>query len=116
MPLIIEEYLEYLRNKEFPCIGAKAALAKQQVRCMVAAHMACPKDDQAILEFLYFFVDDYRRSGELYQSAAIIFQQPTFLNEELFDKLLWQRLQSLSDMDANNFEYDKRVNIDPCSP
>ncbi len=83
---------------------------------MVATHMGCPKDDLAILQFLYSFVDDYRQSGEMYHSAAVIFQQPTFLTEAIFDEFLWQRLQSLSSMDAANFSYDARVDFDPSSP
>jgi FPC/CPF motif-containing protein YcgG len=114
--LITREYLDYIENKEFPCVAAKAAAAKQQVHCMVATHMACPKDDHEILQFIYSFVDEYRQSGELYHSAAIIFQQPTYLKEAYFEELFWQRLQSISDMDARNFGYDKRVDIDPSSP
>lgn len=114
--LISREYLEFINNKQFPCIAAKAALAKQQVKCMVATHMACPMDDQAILKFLYSFIDNYRRAGDLYHSAAIIFQQPTLLDEEVFEELLWNRLQSLADMDATYFPFDKRVSIDPASP
>ncbi|MDQ6608669.1 MAG: YqcI/YcgG family protein, partial [Bacteroidota bacterium] len=105
-----------LREKEFPCVAAKAALSKDNIQCMVATHMGCPKDDLAILQFLYSFVDDYRQSGEMYHSAAVIFQQPTFLTEAIFDEFLWQRLQSLSSMDAANFSYDARVDFDPSSP
>ena len=114
--LIIEEYKEFVKNKEFPCIAAKAALAKQQIDCFVAAHMACPNDDLAILNFLYTFIDKYRRSDELYHSAAIIFQQPASLTEESFDAFLWQRLQSLHDLDSKQFGYDARVNDNPFSP
>lgn len=111
----IEEYLAYLKNKEFPCIAARAAAAKQQVKCMVAGHMACPKDDHIILQFLYEFVDEYRNSNGFYHSAAIIFKEPCFYNEEMFDGLLWQRLQSLADLDAQNYDYDIRVEADPSS-
>jgi FPC/CPF motif-containing protein YcgG len=113
---IIDDYLDYVKAKDFPCVAAKAALSKDQIRCTVVTHMACPKDDLAILHFIYEFVDGYRRSGEMYHSAAIIFQQPTSLTEEIFDDLLWQRLQSLSSMDAANFGYDTRVDVDPSSP
>ena len=112
---IIEEYIAYLNNKEFPCIAAKAALAKQQIKYMVADHIACPKDDLAILQFLYDFVDDYRNSKEFFHSAAIIFKEPEFHNEEMFDRLLWQRLQALADLDAKNHCYDARVDADPSS-
>lgn len=114
--LINHEYLEFINNKQFPCIGAKAALAKQQIKSLVATHMACPMDDLAILNFLYSFVDSYRQSGDIYHSAAIIFRQPGVLDELMFEELMWKRLQSLSDLDAKHFSYDQRVSINPSSP
>ncbi len=113
---IVEEYLAFIKNDEFPCIAAKAALAKQQIKCYVAGHMACPKDDQAILAFLYDFVKEYRKANTLYHSATIIFQSPVDMAEEDFDKLLWMRLQAISNLDAKNFSYDKRVASEPQSP
>jgi uncharacterized protein len=112
---IINEYLTFLSNKAFPCVGAKAALARQQIKCLVVNHMACPKDDMAILQFLYDFVDHYRNSKEIFHSAVILFKEPGLLDEESFDELLWKRLQALADLDAENYDYDKRVNADPSS-
>ena len=112
---IIEDYLGHIGNKAFPCIAAKTALAKEQIRCMVAEHLACPKDDGAIVQFLYDFVDDYRRSENFYNSAVVLFKGPEECDEEMFDKLLWQRLQAISDLDAVNYKYDPRVDGDPAS-
>jgi FPC/CPF motif-containing protein YcgG len=112
---IIKQYLTFLNNKEFPCVGAKAALARQHIKCMVADNMACPKDDLTILQFLYDFVDDYRNSKEIFHSAAIVFKGPGLLSEEIFDELLWKRLQALADLDERNYNCDKRVNADPSS-
>jgi FPC/CPF motif-containing protein YcgG len=113
---VSEEYREYISNKEFVCVAAKAALARQQIQCMVAGHMACPKDDHDILQFLYTFVDTYRNSDELYHSAVVIFEPSGINNEEMFDALLWQRLQSISNLDAKQHAYDTRVQADPASP
>ncbi len=110
---IIAAYKEYINNKEFVCVAAKAALAKQQISCMVAGNMACPKDDQAIVNFLYSFIEVYRNSNELYHSAAVIFQQANVLDEATFDVLLWQRLQALSNIDSKTYPYDNRVDQDP---
>jgi FPC/CPF motif-containing protein YcgG len=110
---IIEEYLAYVDSKSFPCIAAKAALAKQHVKCMVANHMACPNDDQNTLQFLYSFIDEYRSSSEFYHTAAIIFKEPGFVTEEMFEQMLWKRLQALADLDAKEYYYDKRVCADP---
>ncbi len=112
---IIHEFELFINNKAFPCVAAKAAFERQQIKCMVAGHMACPKDDGDILKFLYDFVDIYRNSPVIFHSASIIFQGTELYSEEMFDKLLWQRLQSLSDLDAKNNGYDKRVDIDPNS-
>lgn len=113
---LVNDYKSFIGNKAFACVAAKAALAKQQLHTMVAEHMACPFSDKAILDFLYAFVDEYRQSGQLYHSAGIVFKQPLQLSEAMFEELLWQRLQSLSDLDAQRYDYDKRVQSDPSSP
>lgn len=113
---MFHEYQEYIENKEFACVAAKAALAKDQIGYMVAGHMACPKDDNEILQFLYSFISTYRNSTELYHSAVVIFDQEDMAGEEMFDALLWQRLQALSNLDAKNYGYDSRVAPDPASP
>ena len=112
---IINEYLSFLDAKEFPCIAAKAALSKQQVKCLVVGNMACPKDDEDILQFVYIFVDEYRHSKDFYHSAVVIFSGPTMYNEDMFDGLLWQRLQAFQNLDAKNFGYDSRVASNPDS-
>lgn len=112
----IDEYKDYINNKEFVCVAAKAALAKQQIQGMVAGHMACPKDDRDILQFLYSFIDTYRNANDLYHSAVVIFQPSGIMNEEMFDAYLWQRLQALSELDAKLYPYDARVEALPTSP
>ena len=112
---IIEEYLSFLNEKQFPCIAAKAALARQNVKCLVVSHMACPNDDAEILQFLYNFVDLYRSSKDFYHSAAIIFAGPKLCSEEQFDYLLWERLQAFQNLDAKKYGYDSRVEADTSS-
>src|SRR5687767_13252558 len=114
-PEIIEAYKAFIGNKIFPCIAARAALVGQHIQCMVADTMACPKNDRTILDFLYHFIDNYRATATNFHSAAIIFKNPKGCNEEEFDSLLWQRLQALSDLDAENYDYDRRVDSDPAS-
>ncbi len=112
---IIGDYLSFLNEKQFPCIAAKAALARQNVKCLVVSHMACPNDDTEILQFLYEFVDEYRESKDFYHSAAIIFAGPKLCSEEQFDYLLWERLQALQNLDAKKYGYDIRVEADTSS-
>jgi FPC/CPF motif-containing protein YcgG len=113
---IIEEYLDFIRDKDFPCIAAKAAVTENQIRIFVADHLACAKDDNEILKFLYQFVDEYRTAEKMYHSAVIIFKEPEKFSEEMFSDLLWKRLQSISDLDALNYAWDSRVEKDVTSP
>lgn len=113
--IVTDEYRSFLNATLFPCIAAKAALAKQHANCMVAGNMACPNDDAAILQFLYDFVEEYRSSKDFYHSVAVIFTGPEINSEEMFDALLWQRLQALEILDAKNYDYDNRVEADPSS-
>jgi hypothetical protein len=113
---IIDQYLKQLKNKSFPCVAAHDAATKNSIRCFVANHFGCPQDDQAILNFLYDFTDEYRNADSGYHSAAILFRSPQEMSEELFDEFLWRRLQSLADLDAMNYGYDPRVTPDTTSP
>lgn len=110
---IIKEWNEHLENVDFPCVAAKAALTKEQLYVKVVGHMACPKDDRDILNFIYNFVDEYRESGKLFHSAVIIFEQPDVYDEQMYSRFFWSRLQAISDLDAHHYEYDQRVDTDP---
>ncbi|MDQ3019220.1 MAG: YqcI/YcgG family protein [Bacteroidota bacterium] len=113
--VIVKEFEDFILDKSFPCVAAKTALKRLQIKSLVVGNIACPKDDAAILSFLYDFVDTYRTSTSDFHSAVIIFKGTENLDENIFDNLLWRRLQSLSDLDAKNYSYDKRVDINPAS-
>lgn len=113
---IINEYFTLLSATEYPCVGAKASLAKGQIKCLVADHMACPVDDWKILQFLWDFVDEYRKSNKSFHSASVIFRNPYINDERQFDELLWKRLKALDILDKEKYQHDKRVDADPASP
>jgi FPC/CPF motif-containing protein YcgG len=114
--IITREYFDFIQKRDFPCVAAKTALTWKQINCLVVDHIACPKDDQAILDFLYGFVDTYRESDKLYHSAAIIFKGPENPTAAEFEEFFWQRLQAVSNLDARRYGYDSRVVSDPASP
>ena len=110
-PELEEEFSDFIGVKDFPCIAAKAAIAKGNVKVMVCDHIACPKDDWAITQFIYNFVDEYRTDKKMYTSAIVIFKGPVECSEEYFDDMMWQRLQGISDHDHHR--WDPRVSSDP---
>ncbi len=106
------EFLTFIENRDFPCVAAKAALAKQNIQTFIAGHMACPSDNEEIIQFLYDFVDQFRSSEQFYHSAAVIFPTTEIFSEAMFDGFLWPKLQAISDLDAKNFKFDDRVASD----
>jgi FPC/CPF motif-containing protein YcgG len=53
----------------------------------------------------------------LFQSFAVVFQGPVDLDEEAFERALWDRVQSLHDKDVwRGQTYDSRVSADPGNP
>jgi FPC/CPF motif-containing protein YcgG len=113
--IVEQDFLACIKNISFPCIAAKSAASGDRIACLVADHIACPKDDTAILRFLYDFIDEYRANEDLFHSAAIIFKGPLQIDETVFEQFFWSRLQALSDLDALQYTYDSRVDSDPHS-
>lgn len=113
---IIEDFHLFIRNDYFPCLGAKGAMGTDQIRIMVAEHFNRADDDKEILSFAYHFVKEYRKANNGLHSFVVVFKEPVNIGEDTFEKMMWQRLQSLRDLDATQFAYDTRVSSNSSSP
>jgi len=106
----------FLRGADFPCIGAKSALARNQIEIVIARDIRSNWDDLRVLPKLLAFAKSYHNGSKpiLFQSFAIIFEQPDGLTEAEFEHHLWQRIQSLSDKDSFfGAIHDDRVAANP---
>ena len=107
----------FIQAPDFPCVGAKSALARQQIVVTVAGDIRCPADDGAVFRQLTQFAADYHREPLTFQSFAVLFRTPDVLSEEAFETALWARVQALEDRDAAaGNAYDPRVSPDADSP
>ena len=101
----------------FPCVGAKAALAKGTLNVLACNRIDSAWDDLRIHDGLVRFAADYREAPELFRSFAVVFDGPEDFDEPAFERALWARVQSLSDKDVwRGQEYDARVSHDPGDP
>ncbi|UZW57432.1 YqcI/YcgG family protein [Sphingobium sp. JS3065] len=114
----LEQALQaHITAPEFPCVGAKAAVARGKLSVLACDSIDSAWDDLRIHESLLRFTGEYREDPGLYRSFAAIFEGPTDLTEKAFEKALWERVQSLSDKDAwRGLDYDDRVSADPANP
>ncbi|HEY0315982.1 MAG TPA: guanitoxin biosynthesis heme-dependent pre-guanitoxin N-hydroxylase GntA [Sphingomonas sp.] len=107
----------YIADPDFPCVGAKAALARGTLEVLGCRDITSAWDDVRIHDALLCFAQAYRRDKTLFRSLAIVFEGPDDLAEAAFERALWERIQSISDKDIwRGQSYDERVSPDPADP
>jgi FPC/CPF motif-containing protein YcgG len=107
-------FREFVSRQDFPCVGAKSALARGQMQFMVARDMSSAWDDLRIYSALFNFAQTYRAKPALFQSLVVLFRGPCNLDEVRYESFLWQRLQSLTDKDDwHGQTHDPRVSANP---
>ena len=82
------------------CVGAKSSLSKDQLRVLVARDLTSCWDDMRIDPALLAFAVCQRRQSDLFQNFAVLFEGPDNLDEEGFERHLWDPAQSVADKDA----------------
>lgn len=104
-------------DPEFPCVGAKSAMARGMLKVVPARSLTSAWDDLTIHTELLQWAAEYRRDPKDLRSLAIVFDGPEGLSETQFEQAMWERLQSFADKDKwLGQPYDHRVSPDPDDP
>lgn len=107
---------DFIRSKDFPCVGAKSALARGTLEIFVADAIDRATSDLDIHAAVAEFGASLEKDGPVVQSFAVIFREPSQLDEEAFEAALWNRLQSLHNIDVASGEpWNEQVDPDPAS-
>lgn len=106
-----------IAQPDFPCVGAKSALARGTLRTLVCHSLASGWDDVMIHRELMAWAEEYRADPTGLRSLAVVFSGPDDLDEVAFETLMWERIQSFADKDEwLGQPYDHRVSGDPNDP
>lgn len=105
----------FIAEQGFPCLGAKAAFARQGISMIDAGDLADPQHDEAIVSALQQFAGR-AQADTVFISFAVQFAPAPHMTECAFEQALWQRLQALHDIDRRQFDWDPSVSSDPASP
>ena len=106
-----------IAEPDFPCVGAKSALARGTLKTLVCHSLASGWDDVRIHRALMAWAEDYTVDPEGLRSLAVVFDGPGNLDEPTFERLMWERIQSFADKDEwLGQPYDHRVSADPDDP
>ena len=115
--VLADRFRDNIDAPEFPCVGAKSALARGTLKIVSARDITSAWNDVQIHDELLNWAFDYRRKPEGLRSLAVVFAGPTDLCENEFEHCMWERLQSLADKDAwRGQEYAAAVSPDPDDP
>lgn len=110
-------FQQFIKNPEFPCVGAKSTLAKGQMRFVIGKDIRSAWDDLRIIPNLLDLAHSYRDDPVLFQSLVVLFEEDAELDELGFENNLWARVQSLTDKDAwLGQRPDPRVSASPEEP
>jgi hypothetical protein len=104
-----------IADAAFPCVGAKSALANDNISFEVAGDLRSPRDDVALVGTLQDFACN-AGNDDVFLSKVLLFPETPQLEEPAFEHALWQRLQALHRVDAARFAWDPAVSDDPASP
>ncbi|WP_336985581.1 guanitoxin biosynthesis heme-dependent pre-guanitoxin N-hydroxylase GntA [Altererythrobacter aquiaggeris] len=110
-------FREFIQSSDYPCVGAKSALGRNQMTAYVGNALTSAWDDLAIVDELIDFAHAYARNPTMFQTFVAFFPHTRELDEELFEKALWERITSLQSKDEwLGQAYDAKVSSDPAAP
>ncbi len=116
-PSTNDEFQDFIRSDRFPCVGAKSALVRDAITCVeVGAFDTTLSDLDIHRALLAFGRDTLDLDGPIVQSFVVLFDGPRGLDERGFEKCLWDRLQSLHNIDVSaGHEWTEDTSDDPAS-
>lgn len=109
--------LALIEGVGFPCLGAKAALAQGNLAIETAGAITASHDDARIHDRLVCWSRTPRGDTQTLRSLAVVHAGPHDLDEQAFERALWQRLSALSAIDrARGHAPDPAYATDPRDP
>ena len=111
---MIDNFARFVESDAFPCVGAKSALNRDQIRFLSEDDLRCRPHDSTV-GAIQKFSRRYHAASPLFLSLVVLFRRPQVLSEESFEHFLWLYLQRLHDIDVQDYKWDATVSRDPGS-
>lgn len=101
--VIAAEFLKFVDDPSFPCVGSKAALARGAIQTHEFDALGDHANDAPLLDRLGEFAEQLDAAAPddtTVRSFVALFTGPRDTDEHRFEALLWAQLQRLHDLDA----------------
>ena len=113
-------FYDFVAAPSFPCVGSKAALARDAIRPFEFGRLGDRANDAPLLDTLAAFaamVDAAPEDDTTVHSLVALFEGPADTDEPRFEALLWSQLQRLHDLDVKRgTPWAADVSRDPDDP
>jgi FPC/CPF motif-containing protein YcgG len=103
-------------NQQYPCIGARSAFNRDHYRIGFYPSAATEPASLGLAHDLYEFTQEYSDQSVPFYSFIAVFDGPVASTEVEFERLLWEQLQALHNIDARYSSWDSFVTRDPDHP
>lgn len=103
-------------NPRFSCVGAKAAIRRDQYRASLYGTMGSRGAVAGLARDLFEFVEDLPGISGDFTTFLASFKGPNVANEVDFERLLWAQLQGLFEQDRLHHGWDPAVSANPDDP
>lgn len=113
-------FLDFVESDTFPCVGAKAALARDAIRTVEFDALDDSRHDAALLDAIdeyAGFLDEQDDGSTVVHSLVALFEGPRRMDEGRFEEMLWAQLQRLHELDARRgTRWPPDIATDPDDP
>lgn len=103
-------------TQHYPCIGAKAAVARRSYRFGLYGELGAEETTRDLSLALDRFVAEQEKIDLQFATFVTVYQGPAIPSEHEFERLLWKQVQALADLDAPRSEWDPKVSSNPDDP
>lgn len=115
-----KRFLDFVESESFPCVGAKAALARDAIRTVEFSALDDAGHDAALLDAIddyAGFLDAQDDDSTVVHSLVALFEGPAHMDEHRFESMLWAQLQRLHELDVRRgAAWAPEVATDPDDP
>lgn len=106
---------EFILTDKHPCIIARAAMRSNSCRYGIYPGLGSKEATAGLSHDLVRFMEERPGIKNPYASFMAVFEGPLPINEEAFEKKLWQQLSLLQLSSAPYYPLDKKINPNPQS-
>lgn len=106
----------YIGEKSFPCIMAKALLKQGILRTCLIKNFDDVREQGETLKEIYRFIEIFKQDRNKLCSFMIFAEDEKLKNFGYFEESFWKFLSSLSQIDHQTFPHDQSVSSDPTKP